>query len=460
MTERRPRTPPDDRPAPSAAGRRPAAGRQAVRLHVARRRRPGCGGCCGTRRIGHAGTLDPMATGLLVLAVDRSTKLLGPPGPDRQDLSRRRSGWGSRPTPTTPRAWSWRPGPVDGRDRDDIGRRHCRDSPGRSDAGAESRCRAIKVEGGAPTTGSRSGETVELAARPVTVARFELLRPTRRQVAASGAVRAAAPAPEACSTSTWSSTARTGTYVRSLARDLGAALGVGGHLTRLRRTRVGPFDRRGRGRRVRMLTTISDARSPMTSRSAHPGQRRPCSWRSPPGPSAREVAERPSAWPAHPAGRYRRDLRRARRSGSLVALVRAEARPGPCSAGSTDSVDRDSAAGRDRARALIDDRRTAWNVGAASTRSRRVWGRCVLTIGVFDGVHRGHQALIRQAVEHRSRAGVADRVDDVRSAPVGGGAAGQPSRRSSPRCGAGRSWSPNWASTRSWCCRSRWRCPR
>ncbi len=56
----------------------------------------GSGTCLRTRRIGHAGTLDPMATGLLVLAVDRSTKLLGPPRADRQDLPRRRFGSGQQ----------------------------------------------------------------------------------------------------------------------------------------------------------------------------------------------------------------------------------------------------------------------------------------------------------------------------------------------------------------------------
>jgi tRNA pseudouridine55 synthase len=85
---------------------------------------------------------------------------------------------------------------------------------------------AIKVAGRRSYERVRAGDSVELAARPVTVARFEAL-----------AVRPAADVLDVDVAVSCSS----GTYVRALARDLGAALGVGGHLTALRRTRVGPF---------------------------------------------------------------------------------------------------------------------------------------------------------------------------------------------------------------------------
>jgi tRNA pseudouridine55 synthase len=82
---------------------------------------------------------------------------------------------------------------------------------------------AVKVGGVRSYARVRAGEQVELAARPVVVSRFDLV--ARRGDELDVAVE--------CTS---------GTYVRALARDLGAALGVGAHLTALRRTRVGPFD--------------------------------------------------------------------------------------------------------------------------------------------------------------------------------------------------------------------------
>ncbi|MCX6419329.1 MAG: hypothetical protein NTU50_07955, partial [Actinobacteria bacterium] len=86
---------------------------------------------------------------------------------------------------------------------------------------------AIKVDGKRSYARVRAGEEVELKARPVTVSRFDVIAADRSQ---PGVVDLEVEV--SCST---------GTYVRALARDLGAALGVGGHLTALRRTRVGPF---------------------------------------------------------------------------------------------------------------------------------------------------------------------------------------------------------------------------
>ena len=89
---------------------------------------------------------------------------------------------------------------------------------------------AIKIDGVRSYGGSGLASHVALSERPVTIRRFDVLgRGTRRSTAS------------ALSTLMWLVECSSGTYVRALARDLGAALGVGGHLTMLRSTRVGPF---------------------------------------------------------------------------------------------------------------------------------------------------------------------------------------------------------------------------
>jgi tRNA pseudouridine55 synthase len=90
---------------------------------------------------------------------------------------------------------------------------------------------AIKVAGQRSYARVRAGESVELAARPVTVSRFEVGAVRRSVVEGCGVVDVDASVD--CSS---------GTYVRALARDIGTALDVGGHLTALRRTAVGPYD--------------------------------------------------------------------------------------------------------------------------------------------------------------------------------------------------------------------------
>lgn len=179
-----------------------------------------------TRRVGHAGTLDPMATGLLVLAVDRSTKLLGHLAlTDKIYRATIRLG---EQTDTDDAEGSVvsRAASVDavtdGRIADAIG---ALTGPLMQ---VPSSVSAIKVDGRRAYDLVRSGVTVELAARPVTIARFDVLGPIRRTDATIDL-----DVLVECTT---------GTYIRSLARDLGAALGIGGHLTALRRTRVGPFD--------------------------------------------------------------------------------------------------------------------------------------------------------------------------------------------------------------------------
>jgi tRNA pseudouridine55 synthase len=179
-----------------------------------------------TRRIGHAGTLDPMATGLLVVAVERSTKLLGHLAlTDKTYLATIRLG---QSTTTDDKDGELLPAmgaDVAGMEEDDI-RAGIAQLTG-DILQVPSAVSAIKVDGRRAYERVRAGEQVELAARPVTVRRFDVLGPVRRDTAAIDV-----DVLVECTT---------GTYIRSLARDLGAGLGVGGHLTALRRTTVGPF---------------------------------------------------------------------------------------------------------------------------------------------------------------------------------------------------------------------------
>lgn len=179
----------------------------------------------GTRKVGHAGTLDPMATGLLLLGVNTSTRLLTwIVGLDKQYTATIRLGAAS----TTDDA------------EGDIAER--------ADAAAlaavtddaiaagvarltgpisqrPSSVSAIKVDGKRAYARVREGEEVVLAERPVTISAFDVLSTTRGDwIDLEVCVQ--------CSS---------GTYIRALARDLGEFLGVGGHLTVLRRTRIGPF---------------------------------------------------------------------------------------------------------------------------------------------------------------------------------------------------------------------------
>jgi tRNA pseudouridine55 synthase len=181
----------------------------------------------GTRRVGHAGTLDPMATGVLVVGVERATKLLTYlVGARKEYLATVRLG-----VATT----------TDDAEGEVTARRDASTATaGAVAAGVAaltgdilqvpSSVSAIKVAGQRAYARVRAGETVELAARPVTVERFEVL--ARREGAAEGLPVVDLDVVVACSS---------GTYVRALARDLGERLGVGGHLTALRRTRVGPY---------------------------------------------------------------------------------------------------------------------------------------------------------------------------------------------------------------------------
>ena len=188
---------------------------------VARARR-----LCATRRVGHAGTLDPMATGVLVLGVGRATKLLTHlVGADKEYLATVVLGASTvtddaegevlaeapaeAVAALTPQRLAGAVAALTGEIRQ-----------------VPSAVSAVKVDGRRAYARVRAGEDVVLAARPATVGAFDVLavRPGERRWEVD--VRVAVSS---------------GTYVRALARDAGAALGVGGHLSALRRTRVGPY---------------------------------------------------------------------------------------------------------------------------------------------------------------------------------------------------------------------------
>ncbi|MCW4458325.1 tRNA pseudouridine(55) synthase TruB [Microbacterium sp. MPKO10] len=180
----------------------------------------------GTRKVGHAGTLDPMATGLLILGVGPSTRLLTyVVGRDKEYVATIRLGQSS----TTDDAEGELASPATEAETAEIDEPAVRRAmvPLTGDiAQIPSTVSAIKVDGKRAYARARAGEDVELAARPVTVAAFDL-----------HAMRRSAPFVDLDVRVECSS----GTYIRALARDLGTALGVGGHLTSLRRTRIGPF---------------------------------------------------------------------------------------------------------------------------------------------------------------------------------------------------------------------------
>jgi tRNA pseudouridine55 synthase len=181
-----------------------------------------------TRKVGHAGTLDPMATGVLVCGVGRATRLLTYlVGADKTYTATIRLG----ATTVTDDA----EGEVTARhDVGDLSRAQVETAVGALTGDIQqvpSAVSAIKVDGRRSYARVRSGEQVALAARPVTVHEFAVLA-VRNDMDDDTHVLDV-DVRVRCSS---------GTYVRALARDLGAALSVGGHLTALRRTAVGPFD--------------------------------------------------------------------------------------------------------------------------------------------------------------------------------------------------------------------------
>ncbi|WP_106816168.1 tRNA pseudouridine(55) synthase TruB [Microbacterium timonense] len=191
---------------------------------VARARR-----ALGTRKIGHAGTLDPMATGLLVLGVEGATRLLTfIVGLDKTYTATIRLGMAT----ATDDAEGAVVSSTDASLLDSAAIETAVAALTGRISQVPSTFSAIKVGGRRAYDLARAGEDVELRARDVTVSRFEVLTERRSPISAEAGVVDLDVVVE-CSS---------GTYIRSLARDLGSALGVGGHLTALRRTRIGPFD--------------------------------------------------------------------------------------------------------------------------------------------------------------------------------------------------------------------------
>jgi tRNA pseudouridine55 synthase len=175
----------------------------------------------GTRRVGHAGTLDPAATGLMILGVDGATRLLTYlVGLDKTYTATIRLGFATTTDDAegTPLADAV---PVTDGVRAGIAEGVAA-LTGEIDQ-VPSSVSAVHVDGRRAHELVRAGESVDLPSRRVTIRRFDVLE-----------VRGDTLDVVVDCTS--------GTYIRALARDLGAALGVGGHLTALRRTRVGPFD--------------------------------------------------------------------------------------------------------------------------------------------------------------------------------------------------------------------------
>ncbi|MFG1636102.1 tRNA pseudouridine(55) synthase TruB [Pseudonocardia alni] len=177
----------------------------------------------GTRKVGHAGTLDPMATGVLVVGIERATKLLGHLSLDTKAYTATVRLGQATDTDDAEGTPVGEPVPVDA---DDAALRAATAALTGEIMQVPSAVSAVKIDGKRAYQRVRDGETVEIPARPVTVSAFELL-----------AVRREGPWCDLDVAVDCSS----GTYVRALARDLGAALGSAGHLTALRRTRVGPF---------------------------------------------------------------------------------------------------------------------------------------------------------------------------------------------------------------------------
>ena len=181
----------------------------------------------GTRKVGHAGTLDPMATGVLVIGIERATKILGLLTATSKSY-----------TATIRLGRSTTTDDAEGEALQDVSAEHVTDE--QIEAGVAnlrgeisqrpSAVSAVKIGGKRAYQLVREGQEVELAERRVRIDRFEIL-----------AIRRDSDGDDRFIDLDVEVDCSSGTYIRALARDLGAALGVGGHLTALRRTRVGGY---------------------------------------------------------------------------------------------------------------------------------------------------------------------------------------------------------------------------
>ncbi|MFC0028303.1 tRNA pseudouridine(55) synthase TruB [Micromonospora chaiyaphumensis] len=177
-----------------------------------------------TRRVGHGGTLDPMATGVLVIGVGRATRLLTYViGAGKSYTATIRLG---QATVTDDAEGDVIASTPAGTVTDEAVRAALAALTGEVDQ-VPSAVSAIKINGQRAYKRVREGESVELPARRVTISRLDVL-----------AVRRDTPDVVDVDVDV---TCSSGTYIRAIARDAGLALGVGGHLTALRRTAVGGF---------------------------------------------------------------------------------------------------------------------------------------------------------------------------------------------------------------------------
>ncbi|WP_327353073.1 tRNA pseudouridine(55) synthase TruB [Streptomyces sp. NBC_01304] len=185
-------------------------------------------GIAKTRRVGHAGTLDPMATGVLVLGVERATKLLGHLAlTEKEYLGTIRLGQNTLTDDAEGELTSSTDASKVTREAIDAGIAKLSGDIMQ----VPSKVSAIKINGVRSYKRAREGEEFEIPARPVKISAFTVYD-VRDAVAEDGTPVMDLVVSVVCSS---------GTYIRALARDLGADLGVGGHLTALRRTRVGPY---------------------------------------------------------------------------------------------------------------------------------------------------------------------------------------------------------------------------
>ncbi|MET3987494.1 tRNA pseudouridine(55) synthase TruB [Streptomyces sp. PvR034] len=185
-------------------------------------------GIARTRRVGHAGTLDPMATGVLVLGVEKATKLLGHLAlTEKEYLGTIRLGQNTLTDDAEGDLTS-------STDASGVTREAVDEGIAKLSGEimqVPSKVSAIKINGVRSYKRARDGEDFEIPARPVTISSFQVYD-MREAEAEDGTKVVDLVVSVVCSS---------GTYIRALARDLGADLGVGGHLTALRRTRVGPY---------------------------------------------------------------------------------------------------------------------------------------------------------------------------------------------------------------------------
>jgi tRNA pseudouridine55 synthase len=179
----------------------------------------------GTRKVGHAGTLDPMATGVLVVGINKATRLLSHiVGTEKTYSATIRLGQRTVTDDAEGEVLEERIAAA-------VSEQQIRDAAAKLTGDilqVPSSVSAIKVAGERSYARVRAGKEVELEARPVTIHSFDIHGVRRER----GGRLQDVDVTVRCSS---------GTYIRALARDLGADLGVGGHLTALRRTQVGPY---------------------------------------------------------------------------------------------------------------------------------------------------------------------------------------------------------------------------